>query len=90
MIAGLKFLACLVVSVFRSKGRLEAEIVVLRHQLNVLRRGMPPRARLTLIDRLIFVWLYRVCPSVLSAVQIVQPETVVRWHRKGFRLYGHP
>jgi len=42
---------------------------------------------LTRIDRLLFVWLYRLCPSVLSAVVIVQPETVVRWHRKGFRLY---
>ena len=67
--------------------RLEAEIVILRHQLNVLRRRMPSRARLTLIDRLIFVWLYRLRPSVMNAVTIVKPETVVRWHRKGFRLY---
>jgi hypothetical protein len=86
MIDGLKLRACFVVSVFRSKGRLEAEIVILRHQLNVLRRRMPSRARLTLIDRLIFVWLYRLHPSMLSAVVIVQPETVVRWHREGFRL----
>ncbi|MGO8918498.1 MAG: hypothetical protein ACLQJR_21570 [Stellaceae bacterium] len=87
MIDGLKLLACFVVSLFRSEGRLEAEIVILRHQLNVLRRRMPSRARLTLTDRLIFVWLYRLRPSVLSAVVIVQPETVVRWHREGFRLY---
>ena len=87
MIDGLKLLACFVVSLFRSTGRLEAEIVILRHQLNVLRRRMPSRTRLTLIDRLIFVWLYRLRPSVLSAVVIVQPETVVRWHREGFRLY---
>jgi transposase InsO family protein len=87
MINGLKLLACFVVSLFRSTGRLEAEIVILRHQLNVLRRTMPSRTRLTLIDRLIFVWLYRLRPSVLSAVVIVQPETVVRWHRAGFRLY---
>ncbi len=78
MIDRLKLLACLVVSLFRSKGRLEAEIVILRHQLNVLRRGMQSRARLTLIDRLIFVWLYRLRPSVLGAVVIVQPETVMR------------
>ena len=77
MIDGLKLLACFVVSLFRSKGRLEAEIVILRHQLNVLRRRMPSRARLTLIDRLIFVWLYRLRPSVLSAVVIILPETVV-------------
>jgi hypothetical protein len=87
MIDGLKLLARFVVSLFRSKGRLEAEIVILRHQLNVLRRGMPSRARLTLIDRLIFVWLCRLRPSVLNAVVIVQPETVVRWQREGFRLY---
>ena len=87
MIDGLKLLACFVVSLFRSNGRLEAEIIVLRHQLNILRRRVPSRARLTLIDRLIFVWLYRLRPSVLSAVMIVHPETVVRWHREGFRLY---
>jgi hypothetical protein len=62
-------------SLFRSKGRLEAEIAILRHQLNVLPRRMPSRTRLTLIDRLIFVWLYRLRPSVLRAVVIVQPET---------------
>ena len=87
MINGLKLLAYFVVSLFRSKGRLEAEIIILRHQLNVLRRGTPSRARLTLIDRLIFVWLYRLRPSVLSSVVIVQPGTIVRWHREGFRLY---
>ncbi len=87
MIDGLKLLACFVVSLFRSKGRLVAEIVILRHQLSVLRRRMPSRARLTLIDRLIFIWLYRLRPSVLNAVTIVQPKTVVRWHREGFRLY---
>jgi hypothetical protein len=87
MIDGLKLLAWFVVSLFRSKGRLEAETVILRHELNVLHRRMPSRARLTLIDRLIFVWLYRLRPSVVNAVVIVQPETVVRWHREGFRLY---
>ena len=62
MIASLRLLTYFVVSLFRSKGRLEAEIVVLRHQLNILRRRMPSRARLTLIDRLIFIWLYRLRP----------------------------
>jgi len=89
MIEVLKVIAWFVGSLFWSKRRLEAEIVVLRHQVNVLRRGMPSRMRLTVIDRLIFVWLYRLCPSVLRAVAIVQPDTVVRWHRKGFRLYWH-
>ena len=86
MISGLKLLAWFVGSLFRSNGRLEAEIVILRHQVNVLRRPMPSRARLTVIDRLIFVWPYQLRPSVLNAVVIVQPETVVRWHRQGFRL----
>jgi hypothetical protein len=88
MIDGLKLLGCFVVSLF-TKGRLEAEIVILRHQLNVLRRRMPSRTRLTLIDRLIFVWLYRLRPSVLNAVVIVQPETVVRWHRQGAGSLAH-
>src|SRR3984893_4173934 len=87
MIDGLKLLLCFMDSRFRSETRLEAEIVVLRHQLNVLRRKMPSRPRLTLLDRLIFVWLYRCRPAVLNAVTIVRPETVVRWHRDGFRLF---
>ena len=72
---------------FKSQARLEAEIVMLRHQLNVLRRRLPAKPRLTVADRLIFVWLYRLFPSVLSAVTVVQPETIIRWHRAGFRLY---
>ena len=88
MIAVLSLFVHILVSPFRTQARLEAEIVVLRHQLNVLRRGVPPKARLTVADRLIFVWLYRLVPSVLNAVTIIQPETVLRWHRAGFRLYG--
>jgi hypothetical protein len=75
------------VSPFKSQAQLEAEIVLLRHQLGVLRQRVPSRPKLTLADRLLFVWLYRPFPSVLDAVTIVQPETVIRWHRKGFRLY---
>ena len=74
------------VSPFKTQARLEAEIVLLRHQLGVLRQRVPSRPKLTLADRLLF-WLYRLFPSVLDAVAIVQPETVIRWHRKGFRLY---
>jgi hypothetical protein len=62
MIDGLKLLASFVVSLFSSKGRLEAEIVILRHQLNVLRHGMPSRARLTFLDRLIFRMALSVAP----------------------------
>ena len=89
MIAFLRLVLHVVVSPFRTKVRLEAEIVVLRHQLNVLRRRGPSKPRLSVADRLLFVWLCRLFPSVLNAVWIVQPETVIRWHRTGFRLYWH-
>jgi transposase InsO family protein len=69
------------------QARLEAEILVLRHQLNVLRRRVPSKPKLTVADRLIFVWFYRLFPSVLSAISIIEPKTVIRWHRMGVRLY---
>src|SRR3954467_8361820 len=71
----------------RSRSSLEAEIVVLRQQLNVLRRSAPKRPALSRFDRLIFILLYRLAPSVLDAVTIVRPETIVRWHRAGFRTF---
>jgi len=71
---------------FRTQAQLEAEITMLRHQLNVLRRQTSKRPRLTTADRLLFVWLCRLLPSLQSAVTIVQPDTVLRWHRSGFRL----
>ena len=72
---------------FKSRGQLEAENLVLRQQVNVLRRRMPKRAALTNIDRLLFVWFYRWFPSTVDALAIVRPETVIRWHRVGFRAY---
>ena len=72
---------------FRSRASLEAEILMLRQQLGVLRLRSPQRARPGVWDRVILVWLYRLCPSVLAAVHIVQPATLLRWHRKGFRAY---
>jgi hypothetical protein len=87
MIDFLRLLGHVLISPFKSQARLEAEIVVLRHQLNVLRRCSPSRPRLTIVDRLIFVWLFRIFPSVRSAITIVEPETVVRWYRLGFRLH---
>jgi hypothetical protein len=74
-------------SLFKSRARLEAENLVLRHQLNLLRRKAPKRLRLTSADRLLFVWLYRFLPSTLDAITIIKPETVIRWHRCGFRWY---
>jgi hypothetical protein len=74
-------------SPFKSKLRLGAENAVLRHQLNVLRRGLHGRARFTNQDRWFLVRLYHWFPSILKVLTIIQPETLVRWHRAGFRCY---
>jgi transposase InsO family protein len=74
-------------SLFRSRAKLEAEILVLRQQINVLRRRASKRPHLNNTDRFLFIWLYRWFPSVLGAIAIVRPETIVRWHRAGFRAY---
>ena len=87
MIAFLSLLLQVVVSPFKTQARLEAEIIMLRHQLNVLRRRFPSNPQLVVADRLLFVWLHRLFPSVMNAVTIIRPETIVRWHRTGFRLY---
>jgi hypothetical protein len=63
------------------------EILTLRHQLDVLRRKSPQRLGFTSIDRLVFAGLYRLAPGVPDALKIVRPETVIRWHRAGFRAY---
>jgi transposase InsO family protein len=75
------------IGLFRSRTSLEAENLVLRHQLNVLRRKSPKRLTFGMFDRLIFAGLYRLAPKVLDALAIVKPETVIRWHRAGFRSY---
>src|SRR5271156_180291 len=72
---------------FSRRARLEAENLLLRQQLIVLRRQHPKRVLLRNIDRLPMVWLYRLYPSLLDAIIILQPETVIRWHRRGFRAY---
>jgi transposase InsO family protein len=87
MIALLSFVLAVLVAPFRSKGRLEAENAALRHQLIVLRRKMHGRVRLTNNDRLFFILLYRWFPSVLKALIIIRPQTIVRWHQAGFRRY---
>src|SRR5476651_2033245 len=80
------FLA-LLTAPFKSKIRLEAENAALRHQLIVLRRKMQGRVRLTNNDRWFFIQLYRWFPSILNVLMIIRPETLVRWHRAGFRRY---
>ena len=87
MIALFCFFLTLFASPFKSKSRLEAENAVLRHQLIILRRKVRGRVRLTNSDRLFLVQLYRWFPSVLKAITIIRPETLVRWHRAGFRRY---
>ena len=72
---------------FKPQWQLEAEILILRHQLNVLQRTPRPKPRLRWVDRVLFIWLYRCCPCVVNVITIVRPETVVRWHRKGFATY---
>jgi hypothetical protein len=73
-------------SPFKSKSRLEAENVALRHQLIVLRRKVQGRVRLTNNDRWFFIQLYRWFPSILQVLTIIRPETLVRWHRAGSAL----
>jgi transposase InsO family protein len=75
------------VGLFRPRASLEAEILVLRHQLNVLRRKAPGRIAFSGLDRMVFAGLYALAPGVLDALQIVKPDTVIRWHRAGFRAY---
>ena len=75
------------VGLFRSRASLAAETLVLRHQINILRRHSSKRPTFRTADRLIFAGLYRWAPTVLNALAIVTPETVIRWHRAGFRSY---
>jgi hypothetical protein len=74
------------VLLLRSRVSLEAEILMLRHQINIQRRHQPKRLAFSPMDRLIFVGLYRLVPYTIKALTIVKPDTVIRWHRAGFRL----
>ena len=87
MLALITTLSSLLVCRFRSRAALELEVVALRHQLAVLRRHQPGRPRLTSLDRLLWVWLYRASPRCLKVMVLVKSATVVQWHRAGFRLY---
>src|SRR5215471_15908034 len=87
MIEFLRLILHIIASFFKPRTKLVAEILVLRQQLNVLRRQVSKRPQLSNTDRLLFVWLYRWFPSVLSAIAILRPETIIRWHRAGFQSY---
>ena len=78
-----KFVAAL----FKSRCRLKAGNLLLRHQLTIALRLAPPRLRLLGSDRALLVWMTWLWPSLLGAVRVVQPETILRWHRAGFKMF---
>jgi hypothetical protein len=81
MAALIFLLLSLAASLFKSKSRLEAENAALRRQLTVLQRKLRGRVQFANNDRLFFIQLYRWFPSVLRAITIIRPQTIVRWHR---------
>src|ERR1700720_3020097 len=87
MLEHVRFIVTVLARRFRSRAVLELENPALRHQLHVLRRQRPGRLRLFTIDRVLWVWLYRLWPRCLDTMVLVRPATVVQWHRKGFRLF---
>jgi len=87
MFAILHAVGMLVADLFKSRCRLEAENLLLRHQLSIAMRRAPLRRRLRGSDRALLIWMTRLRPSLLDAVRVVQPETVLRWHRAGFKMF---
>src|SRR5437868_4210283 len=87
MLAVLRSLAMFIVDLFKSRRRLEAENLFLRHQLSIALRRAPPRLRLRGSDRALLVWMTQLWPSLLGAAQVVEPETILRWHRAGFKAF---
>src|SRR5260370_886811 len=87
MIGLLCFVLAVLASPFKSQIRLEAENAALRHQLIVLRRKLRGRVKLANSDRWLFIQLYRWFPSILEVLTVIRPETLVGWHRAGFRSY---
>src|SRR5215510_5453697 len=85
MLAILYALGMFVADLFKSRGRLEAENLFLRHQLTLALRQKRPRIRLRGRDRALLVWMVQLWPSLFDTVQVVQPETILRWHRAGVR-----
>jgi transposase InsO family protein len=99
MLALCRMILWAVVDLFRPRAALEAELLVLRQQIVVLRRGKPGRLPFSVIDRTLLGWVCHLCPKARGALAIVRPDTVVRWHRVGLRCYwrwksrrrrGHP
>jgi len=87
MLACLQLLRMFVADLFRPRRQLEVENLFLRHQLNIALRGAPHRPRLRGSDRALLILMTWLWPSLLSLSRIVQPDTILRWHRAGFRTY---
>jgi hypothetical protein len=87
MLANLRLLGTFVADLFRPRRRLEVENLFLRHQLNIALRRAPHRLRLRGSDRALLVWMTWLWPSLLGLSRVVQPDTILRWHRAGFRAY---
>ncbi len=87
MVAIIHLLATFIADVFKSRRRLEVENLFLRHQLNIALRRAPQRPRLRAGDRALMVWMTRMSPSLIGLTRVVQPATILRWHRCGFRAY---
>ena len=87
MFAILHALGMFVADLFKSRSRLEAENLFLRHQLVIALRRAPPRLRLRGRDRALLIWMTQLWPSLIDAVQVVQPETILGWHRAGFKVF---
>ena len=87
MFAILHALGMFVADLFKSRSRLEAENLFLRHQLRIAMRRAPPRLRLRGSDRALLIWMTRVWPNLRGMAQVVQPETILRWHRAGFKVF---
>ena len=76
-----------VVDLFKSRSRLEAENLFLRHQLNIALRRAPSHVRLSGSDRALLVLMTMLWPNLVGMARLVQPETILRWHRTGFRVF---
>jgi hypothetical protein len=87
MVAIIYLLGTFIADLLKSRRRLEVENLFLRHQLNIILRRPPQRLRLRGSDRALMVWMTRLWPSLLALARVVQPATILRWHRAGFRTY---
>src|SRR5262245_48232395 len=87
MLAIFHLLGTFIANLFKSQRRLEVENLFLRHQLNIALRGAPHRLRLRGSDRALLVWMTWLWPSLLGLSRVIQPDTILRWYRAGFRAY---